>query len=226
MLTRPCHRHYTQGLILLSRHEPEAAVHELQAALEACPAAKPRELYNICYYLGIALRRVGYPQCAVKSWISCQKLIKRGPIRKMLSRYTNCYGMDRQGSSQADDWQAFCAVQASRYLLAKHRHAFSSQAEHDMILDLIRDSWRDFVGSAGLDGMTGSEKMAAFKAVQIVFPSLVLSEARCNDRVISINFRTKQKLESMDRCACGSGLPFMMCCGRTPAKEELQIGVF
>jgi hypothetical protein len=226
MLTRPCRTHYLKGLNALSHHSPQAAIHELQAALEACPVAKPRELYRICYYLGIALRRVGYPQCAVKSWASCQKLIKRGNIRKMLSRFTNCYGMDRKPSPEADDWQAFSAVQVSRYLLAKQRHTFSSEAEHDMILDLIQDAWRDFIRSRSLDGMTGSDKMEAFKAVNVMFPYIVLPEPKSNEHIISVNFKTKQKLTSTDRCACGSGLPFMMCCGRTPAREEVQTGIF
>jgi hypothetical protein len=226
MLTRSCKAHYLKGLDFLARHRPEDAVRSLHAALEECPAAKPHELYNICFYLGIALRRIGYPQAAIKSWISCQRLIKRGRIKKMLSRYTNCYGMDRQASSEADDWQAFSAIQIARYLCCKNKHAFSSEAEQDMIIDLIRDAWHDFLRSSSLDGKSGSEKMEAFRTLHIVFPTLVFTGPHINGRIISINFRTREKVFLTDRCSCGSGLAYMMCCGRTPAKEELLTGVF
>jgi hypothetical protein len=201
-------------------------VRSLHAALEECSAANPHELYNICFYLGIALRRVGYPQSAIKSWTSCQRLIKRGRIRKMLSRYTNCYGMDRQASTEADDWQAFSAIQVARYLLCKNKHSFSSEAEHDMIIDLIRDAWDGFRSMSSLEGKSGSEKMQMFRTLRIVFPTMVLTEPHINERIIPVNFHTRQKVCLTDRCSCGSGLAFMMCCGRTPAKEELLTGVF
>jgi hypothetical protein len=213
-------------LDFLAHHRPEDAVRSLHAALEECPAAKPRELYNICFYLGIALRRIGYPQSAIKSWVSCQRLIKRGHIRKMLARYTNCYGMDRQASMEADDWQAFSAIQISQYLLCKNKHAFSSEAEKDMIIDLIRDAWDDFLRSNPIEGRSGSEKMQAFRTFHIVFPTMVLTEPNMNERIISVNFQTRQKVCLTDRCSCGSGLAYMMCCGRTQAKEELLTGVF
>ena len=99
------------------------------------------------------LQRIGFPQSAIKSWISCQRLNKRGPTRKMLSRYTNCYGMDRQDSSDADDWQAFSSIQIARYLLGKNKRTFSTQAEHDMLLDLVRDSWEALKRSQDMAGL-------------------------------------------------------------------------
>jgi hypothetical protein len=219
-------RHYDRGLTYLSRHRPVDAVKALQAALEECPPSKSRDLYKICLFLGVALQRMGFPQSAIKSWISCQRLNKRGPTRKMLTRYTNCYGMERQGTSEADDWQAFSSIQIARYLLGKNKRAFSTQAEQDMIADLIRDSWGSLRASTDFGGMSGCEKIEAFRAVRIVFPTVVLLEPHLDGPVIAVNFQTKQRVGLSDRCSCGSGMPFMLCCGRTPGKEELLSGSF
>ena len=217
---------FDKGLGALARHKPADAVICLQAALEGCPPAQSKYLHQICLYLGIALRRVGYPQSAIKSWTSGQRLDKRGHSRKMLSRYTNCYGMDPQNTSDADDRQAFSSIQIARYLLCKNKRVFSTLAEQDMIRDLIRDSWEELRDSRTLAGKSSCEKMESFRAVRIVFPSLVMPEPQINGPVISVNFQKKQRVGLNDRCACGSGLPYMLCCGRTPGKEELLSGIF
>ena len=129
--------HYNRGLAGLARHRPADAVKALQAALEQCPPSRSRDLYQICLFLGVALQRMGFPQSAIKSWVSCQRLNKRGPARKMLSRYTNSYGMERQDSSDADDWQAFSSTQIARYLLGKNKRSFSTRAEQDMIMEAM-----------------------------------------------------------------------------------------
>ncbi len=180
----------------------------------------------MCFYLGVALHRVGYSQSAIKSWTTCQRLNKRGHSRKMLARYTNCYGMKRQETPLADDWQAFYSIQAARYLLCKNKRTFSTLAEQDMITDLIRDAWMRLEASRALVGRSGYQKIAAFRNVRIVFPNMLLLEPRTDGPVISVNFQTKQRVGLSDRCACGSGLPHIACCGRTPGREELLSGLF
>jgi len=226
MLTSSWSANYRRGLRALSRHRPAEAVRSLQGALEDCPTAHTQDLYHICFYLGVALRRTGYPQSGIKSWLSCQRLNKRGITRKMLARFTNCYGMDRQTSSAADDWHAFSSIQIARYLLCKHQRTFSTMAEQDMIKDLVLDAWAELRQSGGLEGKSGCEKIEAFRSIRIVFPSLVQFEPHINGPVINVNFQTKKRVALTDRCSCGSGLPFVLCCGRTPGKEELLSGHF
>jgi hypothetical protein len=218
--------HFNRGLNALSHHQPADAVKSLQRALEHCPPSHPRELYRVCFYLGIALRRLGFSQSAIKSWMSCQRLNKRGHTRKMLSRFTNCYGMERQESSEADDWQAFSSIQTARYLLGKNKRSFATMAEKDMIGDLIRDSWQELLDSGALREKGGCEKMEVFRGVRIVFPSVVVAEPHMSGPVIAVNFQTKKKVRLSDRCLCGSGLPYILCCGRTPGKEEIMSGLF
>jgi hypothetical protein len=217
---------FDRGLRALSHHKPAEAVKSLQRALEHCPPSRPHDLYRVCFYLGIALRRLGFCQSAIKSWTSCQRLNKRGHTRKMLSRFTNCYGMERQDTTEADDWQAFSSIQTARYLLGKNKRAFATPAEKDMIGDLIRDSWDELQQASTLKGKTGSEKLEAFRNARIVFPSAVRSEPHGSGPVIAVNFQTKKKVRLNDRCLCGSGMPYILCCGRTPGKEELMSGIF
>jgi hypothetical protein len=226
MLTSGWAAHLSRGLGALSRHRPAEAVKFLQRALEKCPASRAQDLHRICFYLGIALHRVGYCQSAIKSWTTCQRLNKRGHSRKMLARYTNCYGMERQETAGADDWQAFYSIQAARYLLSKNKHTFATLAEQDMITDLIRDAWTVLSESDALAGMSGSDKISAFRNVHIVFPGSIRADQRTDGPIIAVNFQTKRKVGLSDRCLCGSGLPHILCCGRTPGREELFSGVF
>ena len=218
--------YFDKGLGSLSRHDPAQAIHFLQVAMEKCPASRPRELYRICLFLGVALRRMGFSQSAIKSWISCQRLNKRGHTRKMLARLTNSYGMERQANPEGDDWQAFSSIHIARYLMGKNKRTFATMAEKDMIGDLIRDHWVTLTTSRELEGKSSCEKMDYFRKVQIVFPGAGLPEQRMNGPVIGVNFQTHRKVTLDEKCLCGSGLPFALCCGRTPANEELMTGIF
>ncbi len=218
--------YFDKGLVSLARHNPAQAIHFLQMAMEKCPASRSRELYRICLFLGVALRRMGFSQSAIKSWTSCQRLNKRGHTRKMLARLTNCYGMERQASEEEDDWRAFSSVQTARYLMGKNKRTFSTLAEKDMIGDLIRDHWLTLMKTGELRGKSSCEKLGFFRKVSIVFPGGGVQDSRLDPQVIGVNFQTRKKVELGERCLCGSGLPFALCCGRTPANEELLTGIF
>ena len=138
--------------------------------MEKCPASRSRELYRICLFLGVALRRMGFSQSAIKSWISCQRLNKRGHTRKMLARLTNSYGMERKANALEDDWQAFSSIQTARYLMGKNKRTFSTMAEKDMISDLIHDHWVALLSSEDLRGRSSCDKLSYFRKVSIVFP--------------------------------------------------------
>ncbi len=217
---------FDRGLGSLARHDVAQAVRSLRKALAACPPSRPHELHRIGFYLGVALRRAGYSQSAIKSWLSCQRLNKRGHIRRMLARFTNGYGMEKQGCEELDDWTAFASLHLSRYLLAKNRHGFATRAERDMVTDLIKDHWRTLGGAGALAGKKSCEKLDIFRKVRIVFPTVLVEPPSLNAPFISVDFRAQRKVSLTDRCSCGSGLPFMHCCGRTPGREELQGGLF
>ncbi len=204
-----------RALLALSRHEPERALRFLKTALDGCPVTDERELARLLYFLGIALMRLGRKASAIDSWRAAHRLKHRTYARKMLRRYANCYGMERQTSGELDDWKAFLAIQVDRYLLTKRNGRFCSQAERDMVRDLVFEYWRAIRASAVLEGRDPGERERLFRTVEIVFPYRLPEEAP--GEVIPVDFRRKRRVALHDRCPCGSGLPFMSCCGRLSA---------
>lgn len=214
-----------RGLGMLSRHNPLEAVQCLRQALAGCPPDRGADLHRICFYLGIALRRAGHSQTAIRSWLSCTRLMKRGHSRRMLERMVNGYGMARQASDSGDDWQAFLGIQLSRYLTTRNKHAFSTAAERDMVRDLVRDYWTSVERSGELSGKSPGEKQDLFRRMRIVFPTVVLPESVPGAFVV-VDFRMKRRIGDGQTCFCGSGLPYASCCGRTVSCEELTGGPF
>jgi hypothetical protein len=217
--------HLDRGMALLARHSPQEAARSLERALQECPTSRSWELHQICFFLGVALNRLGHPETAIKSWVSCQRLRKRGPTRRHLLRFTNSYGMEKQKRDDLDDWRAFASIQLSRYLLYKNKRRFSTRAEQDMVVDLIRDHWKSLVKDGTMTGLSCSEKHALFSRLPVVFPTVMAPDA-VSTPVIAVNFRARKRVGFSDRCFCGSGMPFRLCCGRTPGCEEVLSGLF
>ena len=161
---------FDRGLGELSRHRPAQAVRSLQKALSDCPPSRTSDLYSISFYLGVALRRLGYSQSAIRSWLSAQRLHKRGHIRRILARITNGYGMEKLACEELDDWAAFASVHLLRYLGTKNRHGFATEAERDMVMDLIRDHWKGLGGSGALAGKTCTAEARAVQGCQHRLP--------------------------------------------------------
>jgi hypothetical protein len=221
-----------RGLRSLSRHDPQQAARWLGDALRQCPTTRPAELHRICLYLGVALKRLGHTETAIRSWVSCQRLRKRGPMRRLLIRFMNQYGMEKQERQEIDDWKAFASIQLSRYLRSKNKRAFATVAEQDMVVDLIRDHWRQIRKDGRLEGLSCAQKHELFSRLRIVFPTVVIPGSpdgpggTSGASIIAVNFQSRRRVGLMDRCFCGSGLPFSLCCGRTPGCAEVLSGLF
>lgn len=216
---------YLRGKTLLSRHNPEQALKNFESALAKCPVDRVKELGKILYYLGVTLQKLGRPSWALRSWSAARKLDKHNYSGKFLSRFSNPYGMVKQGSCELDDWNAYYSVQLSRYLSTKRSKKLGTDAERDMIWDLIREGFRELCDSAGLEGMDSREKMTFFRKHRLVFPTFSVP-SELDFESIPVNFLKKCKQNMDDHCFCGSGLPYKLCCGRIPGKEELQNGLF
>jgi uncharacterized protein YchJ len=218
----------------LARHAPDKALDDLETALELCPVESTKSLSKVLFYLGVALTKIGCSNSALKCWLTSQKLHKTSYATKMIKRFSNEYGMIKQQTERLDDWKAFYSIQLAKYLRTKKNNDFTNAAEKDMIDDLIRDYWEKLNATDLLESKTHEEKLGLFKRVKIVFPFVVdriaenaaAREGSGFHDVIPVNFREKQSLTPSDRCFCGSGLSFGMCCGRTPGEDEVQCGIF
>ena len=195
------------------------AVRSLRAAVDSCPATKPGTLSRDLYWLALALLRLDRSELAIRSLASAQKLRPRGIARSLYMKRVNEYGMCRQPSPELDDFYAFYSVQASIYLGRKGGGRFASNTEKDIVTRLIGDAWRSLSCSGALAKLSASQKLTLFKSKRIGFPSFGLDEPS-RGKILDADFRASAVLNGDDRCRCGSGLPFMQCCGRVSTLRE------
>ncbi|MBN1524166.1 MAG: hypothetical protein JW904_06785 [Spirochaetales bacterium] len=214
-----------KGKSLLARHDAENAVKVFSHALENCPAADCNCFSKILFYLGVSLKKLGLINSALNLWVTAYRYKKNRLIKKMIERYSNGYGMLKQKTDELDDRQAFYAIQVMRYLEKKKCHTFSTEPEKDVVFELIKEHWKIILHSSILSERTINEKREYFHKVKIVFPFLNMPKV-LGDTVLKVNFSESGIVHETIRCGCGSGLPFCMCCGRTPAVEEIINGIF
>lgn len=215
-----------RGKRFLARHNPEAALQCFERATSECPVERSKELAQILFYFGITLRKLGMNNCALKSWGAAQRLHKHKLSAGFLQRFSNSYGMVKQATESLDDWKAFYSVHLERYLHTKNSHRIGADAERDMIVDLIFEAWKNLNETYDISLLSTGQKLSLFRATEIIYPAFSVEQAqRANDTTISVDFNRKKKMLMEDHCFCGSGLPYRLCCGRTPGVEELENGI-
>jgi hypothetical protein len=205
---------FRRGQRELASHRPDRAVRSLRKAVSTCPALRAGELSRNLYWLALALFRLDRPELAVKSLASAQKLRPRGLARSAYLLRVNDYGMCRRSSPELDDFYAFFSIKACAYLRSKNQDRFNSCAEKDAITRLIGDAWRSMSSSGKLKGASPSSKLSFFEAWPISYPLFGL-DTMDTGKIVRADFRRGRRIHGEDPCTCGSGLPFMRCCGRT-----------
>ena len=194
----------------------------LEQALEGCPDEETSAAADILFEIGRSFFGQGMRGLALKNMIAAVKLGSTAAYAEnMLRHLVNEYGMPVQRTSELDDRAAFTAIHILRYLHTKRSARFGTEAERDMINDLISEAWADFRNSCSLGGLRTRQKIQKFREYVIFFPSFTVPDMEEKTRV-SILFPDFGN----DTCSCGSGLPYSWCCGRIKTTEELDNGVF
>jgi len=219
----------------LAGHRPDRALEPLRAAVDACPAAKKGELARRMYWLAVALLRLDRTELAIKSLASAQKLRPRGPARKAYVHRVNGYGMRRRATAELDDFWAFYSIQACRYLATRPGRRFAAAAEKDVVTKTIAAAWMQLRRSGRLEGISVEKRLGLFNAVRLAFPTPVGLGGRSGALrdfdptgpegcgvTVPVDFRRGHKVKAEDRCPCGSGLPYRLCCGRTKSPLEFD----
>jgi len=219
---KECYRLLARGKRMLSRHNPEEALKLFRQALELCPSEDAEGVTRILFYTGISLQKLGYSGCAVRSWSAAVRLRKGGACRRMVERLTNAYGMPRR---EDEDFQAFSSIQQTRYLGSRRLGKFGSDAEKDVVLDMIRSAWEELRRQNDLSGLSVEEKIRLFNRELIIFPYLECPD-QWEDNTICVDFRREKRVEAADPCPCGSGRAYGSCCGRILSPDELEFGLF
>jgi hypothetical protein len=216
-------RDFRSGLRALAGHRPDLALRHIRSAVDSCPATRPAQLSQRLYWLGVALLRLDRPELAMKSLASAQKLRPRGFARKSYERRINDYGMPRRSSVELDDFYAFYSIQTCGFLNRKPERRFSSDQEKDAVTRLVAAAWKGIKASGRLAGLGVADKLELFRRYEGVFPDFMVGgkatvaakTVNCACEPIKVDFRRGRAIKPDDKCSCGSGLAFRLCCGRT-----------
>ncbi|MDR1625425.1 MAG: hypothetical protein LBT33_02700 [Spirochaetia bacterium] len=127
-------------------------------------------LARILYYTGVTLKKIGAHDEAARFWSVSRKVCKTTPALHCMRWFCNEYGMARQDFIDTDDWRAFYLIQLRRYLHMKESHCLQTQAEADMIRDLVYEAWAVLKTSVCLEEMSLEEKLLVFHEAGIIFP--------------------------------------------------------
>jgi hypothetical protein len=81
-------------------------------------------------------------------------------------------GGGRQNQQQAhrEDWRRFYVIQLHLYLSSKRSGRIGTDAEGDMIRDLLSVYWEEIIASGILHNMSLLEKVSLFRSIQVDFP--------------------------------------------------------
>jgi len=224
-----------KGKWALKQHEPKCALPYLQQALKHCPVKESVYLEKILFYMGITLIQLGQNEPGKKTWDLAQRVRKNGFSSKMLKRFINSYGnsygkvtpyaVAERPNREKEDKKAFFAIQLARYLNMKKSGTLGTEAEKDMVTELISEHWDILTQTLDLQTKTKNEKYRIFMEYEIIFPFLMIPQEGQNKKNNG-NLGKDFVFKTEKLCLCGSGLPFSACCGRSFELKRILSGNF
>lgn len=213
---------FNEGRNCISNEEYDKARFLLEQALEGCPDEDNQVAGEIVFEIGRAFFGIGMRGIAISNMLAGVKLGAKEPHTDgMMENIINEYGMPAQPDRELDDKAAFIAIHIMRYLHGKRSGRFGTLAEKDMINELVMEAWKDFRCGINLAGLATREKVSKIREYVIIFPTFSVPDLSYadDDNIFYADFRS-------DLCSCGSGLPYMWCCGRIKSLDELESGNF
>ncbi len=179
---------FFKGKKCIIRNDLKGALEYLHRSIKMCPVENNIELADVFFHLGVAFKKLGCIVPAVRSW-DASMCADKGSQAAALLRHIF------PGERLTTDRSYFYLIQLSAYLARKKSVEIDSEAEKDMIIDLISMYWEEIVDSGILKGQCQSEKILIFKDIVIDFPYI---EANLDFPIIDYNntsqiipFRTK-----------------------------------
>lgn len=214
--------YFKQGRELNSSDNFEQAQKLLEAALDGCPDEESELACEIVFEIGRSFFGRGKRGAGIGSMLEAVRMgHEEEHTENMMHALVNEYGMPVQKDPVSDDRAAFTAIHVMRYLYSKKSGKFGTLAERDMIMELVSDAWSDFKERVSLAGLRTLQKISRFREYVIFFPTFNVPDdiKKSGEHVIYADFGN-------DLCSCGSGLPYMWCCGRIKSVDELENGLF
>jgi len=154
---------FFKGKKCIKNHSLKDALGYLHKSIKDCPIENQVDLADIFFNLGVAFKKLGYIIPAVKSWDAAVCADRKGKASRILDHLF-------PGNRLDNDKSYFFIIQLSIYLDQKNSGKIESDAEKDMILDLITIYWEQVLNSGILYGQSKAEKMIIFRDIEINFP--------------------------------------------------------
>jgi len=154
---------FFKGKKCIIAEDLKGALNHLHHSIKNCPVEKEIDLGDIFFNLGIAFRKLGFMIPAVKSWDASMCADKKGPGAIILDSIF-------PGKRLSEDKHNFYLIQLTTYLNKKTSGKIDSEAEQDMIIDLIDIYWEQILDSGVLYAQCQSEKIIIFRDIKIDFP--------------------------------------------------------
>ena len=178
---------FFKGKKCIIAEDLKGALNHLHRSIKNCPVEKEIDLADIFFNLGIAFRKLGFMIPAVKSWDASMCADKSGPGAIILDSIF-------PGKRLSEDKRNFYLIQLTTYLNGKKSGKVDSEAEQDMIIDLIDIYWEQIIDSGVLYAQCQSEKIIIFRDIKIDFPyiNFEFAESDLDDTGQIIPFRLKK----------------------------------
>lgn len=217
---------FNKGKHFLSQKKLHKALKCFESAVTECPVSSKSGLGNSLFYLGLTLKRLGRVDSALRCWRIAQNLDNEGQSLEMLNKHSNSYGMSKNAHILQDDRAAFLGIQIEKYLKMKKVKRFCSDAEKDVVKDIISNYWQNLLNEGNFSQLSVESKLRFFRNQMLIFPLSDLSYFKNDSQVYFADFNEGKALSMNDACSCGSGIQFSRCCGRIKSSEELENGNF
>lgn len=219
-------KQFKKGKLFLTQKKLRKALKCFELAVTDCPVTSVKGLEKSLYYLGLTLKRLGYTDFALRCWQIAEKLNGNGLSEEMIRKSSNTYGMSVCSCEEKDDAAAFLGIHLEKYLSMKKVRRFCSDAERDVIKDIIDSYWQDLQTEGKFAQLTIDRKLQFFRNQIIIFPVADISSFEKNTRLLFADFNEGKVLSMDDLCPCGSGIPINQCCGRIKSAKEIEFGEF
>lgn len=217
---------FKKGKYFLSQKKFHKALKCFESAVTDCPISSKSGLGDSLFYLGLTLKRLGKVDSAMRCWRIAHRVDNNEQSIDMISRNSNSYGMSANKCKNQEDKAAFLGIQLEKYLKMKKVKRFCSDAEKDVVNDIIISYWQNLRREGQFSQLSLEGKLRFFRNQKIIFPVSDVSYFENDSQIIFANFTEGRALSMDDICPCGSGILFNQCCGRIKSSEELEFEDF
>jgi len=185
-----------KGLSFLTQSDLHKALKCFETSVTDCPVTDIKGLDKSLFFLGITLSKLGREESALKCWNIAKETKYNGLSAKMLKRHSSLKKLLSNQYNVEKDKTIFFKIQVKKYLKKKKVCRFCSDAEKDVICDIINEYWLEILSCGNLNHLSLEKKMIFFKNQMLIFPFSNLSSFYGDNNIIKFTDFDKNEQDS------------------------------